>query len=376
MGRHQPSKPKHKVVQTMQTGSRREPDNTAMQRCVLSLAMMIAGIARWQVHVRVTMISVLLHVNGGAYQSNTTISGTNLFEVYEAARKVLGPKQSAVIFIADAEGGRALSALDLPLRDGAELYGGQAGDIFVWPCVRVGFVRRLRINGSSTELETLSISPRVFRVRGLLEAHEMRSVEQTARENGMKDSIYGDKHGNFAANSGGRQSQTAWMGLAHGLADGGLPRTETTDQLQQRATQLVGLQIGHTEPIQVVRYDGPSVGYRHHTDWLKSKSGSTRIATLLAFLNDGFDGGEGDNSKRGPGSEKDWLHSYPKPACPSARRMHRRDQLPTRWPRPRPPRRQVHRRRLLGRPICPASRGRSDPLLQLRSGAAARARSH
>jgi len=165
------------------------------------------------------------------------------------------------------------------------------GALFVWPTVSVGHVQRPRGVVSANlsrplELETLSLSPRVFFVRNFLSDEEIEQLIAFAK-NKLKRSHVGIGNEVF---SDDRTSKTAW--------DTSSPNSMT---IQQRAFDLVRIPYAQNQAdaVQIIRYfEGQT--YVGHTDYFDggydnidpSKEGGTnRFMTIFAYLTDVEEGG-------------------------------------------------------------------------------------
>lgn len=139
----------------------------------------------------------------------------------------------------------------------------------------------------SLALETLSVSPRVFRVDNFLSADECRAIMRAATP-ALRPSIL-QSMGHPQQVEGGkidpiRTSETAWLDRFFGV-NRGAPETDVTRRVLLRAVAMARVPGDtHAEGLQVLRY---SVGgkYRHHVDWTEGIH-PARLATVLIFLND------------------------------------------------------------------------------------------
>jgi len=156
---------------------------------------------------------------------------------------------------------------------------------FFYPGHAVG--HRQQLVRPPLALETLSLSPRIFRVDGFLSedecAHIMRLAQPVLRPSILQS------RGHPQQVEGGtvdtmRTSETAWLDRFFGV-NRGAPETEVTRSVVLRAVEMARVPADtHAEGLQVLRY---SVGgaYRHHLDWLPGHH-PARLATVLIFLND------------------------------------------------------------------------------------------
>ncbi len=191
-----------------------------------------------------------------------------------------------LLFSAD---GHEITAAELPLADRSSVVCAHAADIYVHPAVRVGHVATIAVGDRAVELETLSVSPPVFRARGLWDEAELHAVRELAAP-GLEASRIGGKK--MESNLKMRNSLSTFVGRLHGHEREGLLRSAATDSLQLRGARLARLGLAHAEPVQVVRYAQEGV-YWHHTDWMRVQATrSIRSVTVLCYLSDGFEGGE------------------------------------------------------------------------------------
>lgn len=146
-------------------------------------------------------------------------------------------------------------------------------------------------------LTTLSISPRVFLVDGLLTNEEIDYFVQKGGE-GMFQSKVGEptdsvsQEGSYYSEY--RRSQQQWFGAITHNYDRGFER------LQRRASILARTPFDLVEDIQVLRYE-PGGHYYTHYDWIDSNSvpdnpyyanGGNRFLTILVYLSEVEEGGQ------------------------------------------------------------------------------------
>ena len=166
-----------------------------------------------------------------------------------------------------------------------------SGALFVWPTVKIGHVQRPQgvtsANASKPiELETLSLSPRVFFVRNFLSDEEIEKLISFAKDK-LKRSHVGIGNEVF---SDDRTSKTAW--------DTSSPNSLA---IQHRAFDLVRIPfaVNQADAVQIIRYfEGQT--YVGHTDYFDSgyenidpskEEGTNRFMTIFAYLSDVEEGG-------------------------------------------------------------------------------------
>jgi hypothetical protein len=165
------------------------------------------------------------------------------------------------------------------------------GTNFVWPSYQVGHMQRplgvVSANVSKPiELETLSLSPRVFFIRNFLSDEEIEKLISFAKDK-LKRSHVGIGNEGF---SDDRTSKTAW--------DTSSP---ISMKIQHRAFDLVRMPFAQNQAdaIQIIRYfEGQT--YVGHTDYFDSgyenmdpseEDGTNRFMTIFAYLSDVEEGG-------------------------------------------------------------------------------------
>ena len=147
------------------------------------------------------------------------------------------------------------------------------------------------------DLETVSLSPKVFVIRNFLSSHEADCLIDLARSE-IEDSVLLDGSGGSIKKSKVRLSKNTWISR---------DRNAITDTIYRRAADL--FQISEqkvrdfvcAEQMQVVNYQvGGKFDYHYdwfinHKDEASKESGESRFLTLLLYLNDKADkyaGGE------------------------------------------------------------------------------------
>lgn len=179
---------------------------------------------------------------------------------------------------------------------------------FVWPTVKLGHKVKVpfgkndvRYNPSSDDsiiLETISISPRVFRLHNFVTADETDAMMARAKKLGLERSTGGlQKQGKEGENQGeyisDRTSTNAW--------DVSSPLAIKIKQRSFEALRMVYID-DWSDGLQVVKYE-PGQFYNSHTDWFNldaspnwnwdpARNGTNRFATVFLYLNDVELGGE------------------------------------------------------------------------------------
>ena len=163
--------------------------------------------------------------------------------------------------------------------------------LFVWPTYKVGHIQRPKGVVSANpkkplELETLSLSPRVFFVRNFLSDLEINTLITFAKDKlqrshvGIGNEVFSDD----------RTSKTAWD-------------TSSTNSMtiQRRAFDLVRIPYAQNQAdaVQIIRYfEGQT--YVGHTDYFdagydnidpSTNNGTNRFMTIFAYLSDVEEGG-------------------------------------------------------------------------------------
>lgn len=190
------------------------------------------------------------------------------------------------------------------LYEGDSLYVVPFDTIFMWPGVRIGH----KVNVSKTlltpeeqhmdiELETLSISPRIFRMRSLITEQECKDLIELNRHN-MTRSAVGkvDNYDQTTSPKTNRRTSTNNFDVSSTAARAIINRIFSLLRIQGRDAIEDGLQI--------VRY-AQNEAYDVHTDFFPLgyspeigmnfdpvTGGSNRYATVFAFLTDDFQGGQ------------------------------------------------------------------------------------
>ena len=144
------------------------------------------------------------------------------------------------------------------------------------------------------EIETVSVSPKVFVIRNFLSSCEADNLISLARGR-MKDSVLVDGSGGSMKNSKVRTSKNTWISRNENFI---------TDTIYRRAADLLQISdekvrdFGNAEPMQVVNYQ---VGgkFDYHYDWFinhkggqgnnNNENGESRFLTLLLYLSDKID---------------------------------------------------------------------------------------
>lgn len=194
------------------------------------------------------------------------------------------------------------------LVDGSKYYTFPAHRPFVWPTVAIGHKVTVpfqpsdaRYNPGSDEsivLETISLSPRVFRLHNFVSEEETNALMNRAKMMGLERSTGGlQKQGKEGENQGeyisDRTSTNAWD-TSSALAI----------KIKKRSFDVLRMVYvdDWSDGLQVVKYE-PGQFYNSHTDWFNldaspnwnwdpAKNGTNRFATVFLYLNDVELGGE------------------------------------------------------------------------------------
>lgn len=229
---------------------------------------------------------VHLHRNGDHTIALSLRARTHA-EVTARAKSSLGLSDNVVLF--DADGRR--TPTDFVPSDGVHLYAAPRFEVWMWPGVRRGHNRTIAIEGLNRPIlmETLAVSPRLFRLRNVLTRGEADQLRQAADEQGWIASGSYDGTSTdspqFTPSDGRRRSSTAWLGLDFGVRRGDVRTSATIERLQKRlvdAARIPG--VGHAEAWQVVRYRQDDYQL-HHSDLLRlPQYGSVRAVTTIVYL--------------------------------------------------------------------------------------------
>jgi len=128
--------------------------------------------------------------------------------------------------------------------------------------------------------ETLSTSPHIAVVHGLLSSEEGAHVAALAQPR-LTPSVVVDSRT-------GRQSPHP-IRTSEGTVLGPIQQDLVIHALNQRFAAVTGTGVRQGEPLSVLRY-APGQQYRLHHDCLPGEA-NQRVLTLIAYLNDGYDGG-------------------------------------------------------------------------------------
>ena len=138
-------------------------------------------------------------------------------------------------------------------------------------------------------LETLSVSPPIFRVHGFTTPLETEHLAKLAIEASITHDATQSRTSD-GKQSAIRTSSTAWIGKHFG-ADYGAPDSAIVQSVLARAAALVGVSPDLAEGVQVLRYPAHAQ-FRHHqdaheiADAVELYGGHNRLATMLLYLND------------------------------------------------------------------------------------------
>eukprot|EP00752_Nemacystus_decipiens_P008301 g7421.t1 len=242
------------------------------------------------------------HENG----KNFTISPSDV-EGVEDIGEWLGPKMDCVsegmrsnepkhCKVFDGVGRRVLSMASV--EDLERVYVVPQNRNFVWPTIEVG--RKVTVPhvktplGTEVTLETLSHSPRVFKLSNFMDMEEADNIIEDAL--GMTQEAYRLKRSSTGT-KGKSISKTRTSDNAF------VTHTKTAQALKRRIFKLLGIEEYHeswADGLQVLRYN-QSQAYVVHYDYLESAEGhdfkseglgTNRFATVVLYFNDVQEGGE------------------------------------------------------------------------------------
>ncbi|KOO34813.1 prolyl 4-hydroxylase alpha subunit precursor [Chrysochromulina tobinii] len=164
--------------------------------------------------------------------------------------------------------------------------------MWMWAGRAEGVRETIDVDGREVVLETLDLSPRLFRLHGLLTPNEIAEIRRAADAQGWAPSVSFDPDTGreYSLAEGRRRAHTAWVGTEYGFKRPDLVTNEALERLQRRAADAARVHVGHAEPWQVVKYDVGD-GQLHHIDGLKTAHGSTRSVTVLVYLTTVTEGG-------------------------------------------------------------------------------------
>jgi prolyl 4-hydroxylase len=172
------------------------------------------------------------------------------------------------------------------------LEGGQ----WVWPGVRKGFVRHVRLDETrNATIETLSTHPLVFSVDGFLSHEECDWIRERAKPQMRQSGVSLMDHDKGRPATDFRTSETTFL----------TTKTPEIEEIDRRTSLLVRIPGSHQEPPQVLRY-GLNAKYNQHTDYFDKRlyandqrtlkmianGRKNRMATVLWYLSDVAGGGE------------------------------------------------------------------------------------
>jgi len=179
-----------------------------------------------------------------------------------------------------------------PLVDGEHIYAARPYEMWMWAGRAEGVRETIDVDGREVVLETLDLSPRLFRLHGLLTPNEIAEIRRAADAQGWAPSVSFDPDTGreYSLAEGRRRAHTAWVGTEYGFKRPDLVTNEALERLQRRAADAARVHVGHAEPWQVVKYDVGD-GQLHHIDGLKTAHGSTRSVTVLVYLTTVTEGG-------------------------------------------------------------------------------------
>jgi prolyl 4-hydroxylase len=134
---------------------------------------------------------------------------------------------------------------------------------------------------TSAEGERLSEQPFIQRFPAVFSAQECLHIAKLANDRLEPAMVADPRTGRNIVNP---------IRTSDGTVIGPAQETLVVAALNRRLAALTGTRVEQGEPLSVLRY-GPGQEYRAHVDTLPGAI-NQRIATAIAYLNDGFDGGE------------------------------------------------------------------------------------
>lgn len=163
------------------------------------------------------------------------------------------------------------------------------GGQWYWPPVRKGFTRQV---GDGLELETLSVQPVVFRVRGFLREEEVEQVVALGQGH-MKASPVSlmDKDKGKAA----KEFRTSTQAQIHSV------NSPTLQTIDQRISRLTRIPVAHNEAVQILRYEKTQYYAAHLDNWdpefysdaaFVEYGHKNRLITVFWYLSNVTKGGE------------------------------------------------------------------------------------
>lgn len=146
--------------------------------------------------------------------------------------------------------------------------------------------RRLLPAAPTWRVEPLSFSPRIFYIHNFLNASECRHLIDVATPRLARSTVV-DGAGGGRVDEVRNSAGTFLRRRSDDVIEG----------IENRLSLITMIPVEHQEDMQVLRYE---VGqhYLPHNDWFSgsaeksAENGLQRIATILIFLNDDFEGGE------------------------------------------------------------------------------------
>jgi len=235
--------------------------------------------ADWRQMLGCTLI--YLHRNGWHTKDPGELYATTRHQVAAAARARWTLPDGVVLFGAD---GYTKGVAWTP-SDGEHVYAARPHELWMWPGRAPGFRTNISIGGRQVEMETLDLSPRLFRLRRFLTRKECNELRKAANAQGWEPSgsFDPDTGREYSLSDGRRRAHTAWVGTEYGLRRDDVVSNPLLERLQRRAADAARVHLGHAEPWQVVKYGANDYQY-HHDDGLKTPVGSTRAVTVLVQM--------------------------------------------------------------------------------------------
>lgn len=173
---------------------------------------------------------------------------------------------------------------------------GYAADDDSWGTAMTGFYRppdfsfsRISLGDRDCPIVISVQRPRIALIESFLDAQECAALIEWGADRLEPATVFDLEHGRVELSS----QRTSWH------AKVARAQSAVVWAIETRTARLVGLPDRHGERIDVIRYQ-EGQAYRPHWDWFDPDSSGgknriaafgQRVATVILYLNDGFDGG-------------------------------------------------------------------------------------
>lgn len=149
-----------------------------------------------------------------------------------------------------------IKALNWTPRGGEHIYAAPPFEPWFWPAHSPGHAVEINVDGRPLIMETIDVSPRVFRLRSFLTRRECQQIRSAAERQGWTASGSFDpvSGAEYDLAEGRRRSRTAWVGTEYGFRRSDVITSPLLKQLQHRAADAARMHLGHAEPWQVVKW--------------------------------------------------------------------------------------------------------------------------